>query len=78
MKRTSTKSLQLELVTEYDTNDAQKESFVGGRGGSKSAKEGPYPSADLDGGGRVAVCNVDLFSGQVTPFIALIQLSFIQ
>ena len=45
----STKSLQLELVTEYDTNDAQKESLVGG--GSKSAKGGPYPLADLDGGG---------------------------
>ena len=49
LKRTSTKSLQLELVTEYDTNDAQKESLVGG-GGSKSAKGGPYPLADLDGG----------------------------
>ena len=48
----STKSLQLELVTEYDTNDAQKESLVGGGrgGGSKSAKGGPYPLADLDGG----------------------------
>ena len=27
---------------------------------------------------RVAVCIVELFIGQVTPFIALIQLSFIQ
>ena len=43
--------MQLELVTEYDTNDAQKESLVGGGGGSKSAKGGLYPLADLDGGG---------------------------
>ena len=27
LKRTSTKSLQIELVTKYDINDAQKESF---------------------------------------------------
>ena len=32
------KSLQVELVTKYDTKDAQKESFVKG---SKSAKGGP-------------------------------------
>ena len=49
LKRTSTKSLQLELVTEYDTNDAQKESLVGG-GGPFCKGGGPYPLADLDGG----------------------------
>ena len=37
LKRTSTKSLQIELVTKYDTNDDQKESLVGR---SKSAKGG--------------------------------------
>ena len=52
MKRTSTESLQIELVTKYDTNDAKKERLVEGvqicergegeggvhiRGGSKSA-----------------------------------------
>ena len=57
LKRTSTKSLQIELVTKYDINDAQKESLVGESkpakgvhirqriwtgGGSKSAK-GPNP-----------------------------------
>ena len=40
-KRTSTESLQIELVTKYDTNDAQKESLVEGvqicEGGSISA-----------------------------------------
>ena len=35
LKRTSTKSLQIELVTKYDTNGAQKENLVGE---SKSAK----------------------------------------
>ena len=40
LKRTSTKSLQIELVTKYDTNNVQKESLVGE---SKSAKGGPYP-----------------------------------
>ena len=48
LKRTSTKSLQIELVTKYDINDAQKESLVGE---SKPAKEGPYPPADMDWGG---------------------------
>ena len=37
LKRTSTKSLQIELVTKYDINDAQKESLVGE---SKPAKGG--------------------------------------
>ena len=37
LKRTSTKSLQTELVTKYDINDAQKESLVGE---SKPAKGG--------------------------------------
>ena len=37
LKRTSTKNLQKELVTKYDTNDASKESLVGE---SKSAKGG--------------------------------------
>ena len=40
LKRTSTKSLQIELVTKYDINDAQKESLVGE---SKPAKGGPNP-----------------------------------
>ena len=51
MKRTSTKSLQIELVTKYDINDAQKESLVGE---SKPAKGGPYPPADLDWGGSTS------------------------
>ena len=40
----------MELVTKYDTNDAKKESLMGG---SKSAKGGggPYPLADLNRGG---------------------------
>ena len=53
MKRTSTKSLQIELVTKYDINDAQKESLVGE---SKPAKGDPYPPADMDwGGGGVQI-----------------------
>ena len=40
LKRTSTKSLQVELVTKYDANNVQKESLVGE---TKSAKGGPYP-----------------------------------
>ena len=46
----STESLQIELVTKYDTNGAQKESLVGE---FKPTKEGPYPPADMDweGGG---------------------------
>ena len=50
LKRTSTKSLQIELVTKYVTKDAQKESLVGE---SKSAKGGPYPLADLDRGVQI-------------------------
>ena len=42
------KNLQIELVTKYDTKDALKEILVGG---SKSAKGGPYPLAELDRGG---------------------------
>ena len=55
LKRTPTKSLQIELVTKYDTKDALKESLVRG---SKSAKGGPYPLADLDreGGSKSAGC----------------------
>ena len=54
LKRTSTKSLQIELVTKYDINDGQKESFVGE---FKPTKEGPYPPADMDweGGGGVQI-----------------------
>ena len=52
MKRTSTKSLQIELVTKYDINDAQKESLVGE---FKTTKEGPYPSADMDWEGGVQI-----------------------
>ena len=42
--------MQIELVTKYDINDAQKESLVGE---FKPTKEGPYPPADMDweGGG---------------------------
>ena len=43
LKRTSTQSFQIELVTKYDTNDANKESS---EGESKSAKGGRYPLAD--------------------------------
>ena len=46
LKGTSTESLQIELVTKYDTNDAQKESLVGG---SKSANGGPRLLTDMDG-----------------------------
>ena len=38
MERILTKSLQIELVTKYDTKDAYKESLGA-----------PYPLADLDG-----------------------------
>ena len=48
LKRTSTKSLQIELVTKYDINDAQKESLVGG---IQTCVGGPYPPADIDWGG---------------------------
>ena len=35
----------------YHTNDAQKESLVGGGGGGQNLQRGgPYPFADLDGG----------------------------
>ena len=52
LKRTSTKSLQIELVTKYDINDAQKESLVGE---FKPTKEGPYPPADMDWEGGVQI-----------------------
>ena len=41
------KKLAIELVTNYNSNDAHKESLVGG---SKSANGGPHPRADLDRG----------------------------
>ena len=44
------KKLAIELVTNYNSNDAHKESLVG----SKSAKGGPYPRADLDRGPKSA------------------------
>ena len=51
LKRTSTESLQIELVTKYDTNDAQKESLVEGvqicEGGSISA------NVYMDGGVQI-------------------------
>ena len=57
LKSTSTKSLQIELVTKYDTNDAWKESLVRGpnlRRGFHTRKwiwnGGPYPLADFDRG----------------------------
>ena len=55
-----------------------KGKFCGGEGGVKICEGGSISVSRFGRGGRVAVCNVDLFSGQVTPFIALIQLSFIQ
>ena len=45
------KSLQIELVTKYDTNDAKKGKFGGG---SKPAKGGPS-LADLDRESKSAV-----------------------
>ena len=42
-----TKSLQIELVTKYDSNDALQESLAGA---SKSAKRGPYLLTDFDKG----------------------------
>ena len=58
MKRTSTKSLQLELVTEYDTNDAQKESLVGG--GIKICEGGSISVSGFGrgGGSKSAVTTV--------------------
>ena len=50
LKRTSTESLQIELVTKYDTNDAQKESLVEG---SKAAK------GDLPPRGVQICCDTD-------------------
>ena len=51
LKRTSTESLQIESVTKYDTNDAQKESLVEGvqicEGGSISA------NVYMDGGVQI-------------------------
>ena len=59
MKRTSTKSLQLELVTEYDTNDAQKESLVGG-GGDQNLRRGSISVSGFGrgGGSKSAVTTV--------------------
>ena len=48
LKRTSTKSLQIELVTKDDTNDDQKESLVGK---SKSAKGGSISASGYRLGG---------------------------
>ena len=45
------KKLAIELVTNYNSNDAHKESLVGW---SKSAKGGRYPRADLDRGPKSA------------------------
>ena len=45
VKRTSTKSLQIELVTKYNTNDAWKESLVEG---SISAVTTADPNPDND------------------------------
>ena len=50
LKRTSTESFQIELVTKYDTNDAQKESLVEG---SKAAK------GDLPPRGVQICCDTD-------------------
>ena len=48
LKRISTKSLQIELVSKYDTNDAYKESLVRG---SKSAQEGSISVGGFGPGG---------------------------
>ena len=57
LKSTSTKSLQIELVTKYDTNDAWKESLVRGPNLRRRFHTrkwiwngGPYPLADFDRG----------------------------
>ena len=44
-KMAKDKSLQIELVTKYDTNDALQESLAGA---SKSAKRGPYLLTDFE------------------------------
>ena len=53
--------MQIELVTKYDTKDAQRESL---EGGSKSAKGGSYPLADLDRGVQIR-CDTGNISTQV-------------
>ena len=52
-KRTSTESLQIELVTKYDTNDAQKESLVGG----PSLRRGIYIRYRIWTGGSKIRCD---------------------
>ena len=52
------KSLQIELVTKYDTKNAYKESLVGG---PNLRRGGPYPLADLDGGGVQIRCDTGSF-----------------
>ena len=72
LKRTSTKSLQIELVTKYDINDAQKESLVGE---SKPAKGGPYPPADMGWGGGGVQIHCD--TGAKCPwFLVMTSISF--
>ena len=53
MKRTSTESLQIESVTKYDTNDAQKESLVGG----PSLRRGIYIRYRIWTGGSKIRCD---------------------
>ena len=78
LKRTSTKSLQIELVTKYDINDAQKESLVGE---FKPTKEGPYPPADMDweGGGGPNLRRVQIHcdtSAKCPWFLVMTSISF--
>ena len=75
LKRTSTKSLQIELVTKYDINDAQKESLVGG---IQTCVGGPYPPANIDWGGpnprRVQIpCDTD---AKCPWFLVMTSISF--
>ena len=59
LKRTSTESLQIELVTKYDTNDAPKESLVEGvqicEGGTISASVYMDGGVQIRGGSKSAV-----------------------
>ena len=59
MKITSTESLQIESVTKYDTNDAQKESLIEGvqicEGGSISANVYMDGASKSAGGSKSAV-----------------------
>ena len=52
------KSLQIELVTKYDTKNAYKESLVGG---PNLRRGGPYPLAVLDRGGVQIRCDTGSF-----------------